>query len=162
MFVKTSHTVQTIQVPYLIYFVVRIDLNSKYSAFWAGNKPIWLADSVTRIENCFQLRSSTPTESNQSRSLQVVRRSPKRMRGTAVLLHFWFIEPCGGVQTVLFFLNPCAGSCTESLILIANSPRIRSVRVEHNLKKMNPMRVPVESVRYNWDDVVIRIVYRQY
>jgi hypothetical protein len=28
----------------------------------------------------------------------------------------------------------------------------------HNLKKINLMRVPVETVRYSWDDVVIRIV----
>jgi hypothetical protein len=56
----------------------------------------------------------------------------------------------------------CASRGTEILILITNSSRIGSVSVEYNFKKNNQknsfMREPVESVRYNWDGVVIPIV----
>jgi hypothetical protein len=62
------------------------------------------------------------------------------------------------VRTVQMNVNLYAGRGTESLKLIPISPGIRSVSMEEFSRQINPMREPVESVRYNWDDVVIRIV----
>jgi hypothetical protein len=62
------------------------------------------------------------------------------------------------VRTVQINVNLYAGRGTESLNLIPISPGIRSMIMEEFSRQNNPMRELVESVRYNWNDVVIRIV----